>query len=51
MEDRTVFISSCSRRQLVRRRVTRGALRLQVPVAMLILAMACAAFVAARIGM
>jgi hypothetical protein len=34
MEERTVFISSCSRRELARRRPQRSVLRLQLMIAM-----------------
>jgi hypothetical protein len=50
MPDRSVFISSCSRRQLARRRGTRSLLRLQLLVAAVILAAAFGAYVAGRGG-
>jgi hypothetical protein len=49
MEDRTVFISSCSRRQLARRRPTRLAARMQLVLA-LVLLLAAAAVVATAQG-
>ena len=45
-----LFISSCSRRQLARRRSSRSALRLQLPLAALFVLAAAAAFVAGRGG-
>jgi hypothetical protein len=50
MEDRSVFISSCSRRELSRRRRTRSVTRTQVLLAVLVLAALLGAFVAARGG-
>jgi hypothetical protein len=50
MEDRSVFISSCSRRQLSRRRPTRSVARVQVVMLLLVLAVALGALVAARGG-
>jgi hypothetical protein len=49
MEDRSVFISSCSRRQLARRRPSKTAGRLQLAIAMLLLAAAVLAFALARL--
>jgi hypothetical protein len=46
-EQRTVFISSCSRRELARRRPQRSAVRLQLMVALLAVA-AVAAVLALR---
>jgi hypothetical protein len=43
MESRSVFISSCSRRQLARRSPHRSSLRLQL---LMVLALVCAALVA-----
>jgi hypothetical protein len=50
MEGKSIFISSCSRRQLARRRPTRGAMRLQRLMALVVLAVAVGALVAARGG-
>jgi hypothetical protein len=46
MEDRNVFISSCSRRQLARRRPTRSVARMQLVLAVLVLLVAVAAVLA-----
>ncbi len=46
-----IFISSCSRRQLSRRRPPRDPLRLQILVATVILALALAAFVLGHGGL
>ena len=45
-----IFISSCSRRQLARRR-HRGVLRVELLLALLVVASGLAAFVAARGGL
>jgi hypothetical protein len=50
MENRSVFISSCSRRQLARRRPTKSAWRLQLTVAMVLLFAAVLAFTITRLG-
>jgi hypothetical protein len=50
MEDRSVFISSCSRRQLSRRRPTRSGARVQVVLTLLVLAAVLGVLVAARGG-
>jgi len=50
MDDRSLFISSCSRRELSRRRLTRSPLRMQVVLAVLVLAALLGALVAARGG-
>ncbi len=50
MQDRSVFISSCSRRQLARRRPTRGLIRMQFVLAAVLLASALGAVLAARGG-
>jgi hypothetical protein len=51
MEERSVFISSCSRRQLARRRPSKTAGRLQLAIALLLLAAAVLAFAAIRLHM
>jgi hypothetical protein len=51
MEDRSVFISSCSRRELARRRPSRSAGRLQLTIAMLLLFAAVLAFAITRLGL
>jgi hypothetical protein len=56
MPDQAIFISSCSRRQLARRRSSRGVVRLQlaslqVLLALLVLVAAFGAFVAGRGGL
>ena len=50
MEVKSVFISSCSRREFARRRSAHSLMRVQLMVAMLILVLAAGAFVAARGG-
>jgi hypothetical protein len=50
MEDRSLFISSCSRRELARRRPMRSVVRIQVVLALLVLAAALAALILARGG-
>jgi len=50
MEGRSLFISSCSRRELARRKPSKSAWRLQLTVAMLLLAMAVLAFAIVRLG-
>ncbi|HEV2975433.1 MAG TPA: hypothetical protein VGX69_10660 [Solirubrobacteraceae bacterium] len=50
MESKTVFISSCSRRELARRRPSRRALWLQSNLAMIVLVVGVVAFVIARMG-
>jgi hypothetical protein len=51
MTERSVFISSCSRRQLARRRPSPNAYQLQLLVAMIILFAAAVAFLGVRIGL
>jgi hypothetical protein len=48
LEGKSIFISSCSRRQLARRRPTRYAFRLQVMIAVIVVAAAVGLFLAAR---
>jgi hypothetical protein len=50
MEDRSLFISSCSRRELARRRPSKSAWSLQLTIATLVLVAAVLAFVVARVG-
>jgi hypothetical protein len=52
MEGSNIFISSCSRRQLARRRPSRGggALRLQLLLLVVVLGLALGAYVAGRGG-
>jgi hypothetical protein len=50
MSERSVFISSCSRRQMARRRPTPNAYRWQQLMAVIVLCAALAAFVAVRVG-
>jgi hypothetical protein len=53
MADSSIFISSCSKRQLARRRPARRGLRSQLPLLALILAatcLACLAYVAGHGG-
>jgi hypothetical protein len=50
VEDRTVFISSCSRRELARRRPTRAGFPTQWLLTLLMLALAAGAVLAARGG-
>jgi hypothetical protein len=50
MENRNLFISSCSRRQLARRRPSKSAWRLQLAVAMVLLFAAVLAFAVSRLG-
>jgi hypothetical protein len=45
-----LFISSCSRRQLARRRPSKSAWRLQLAVAMVLLFAAVLAFAVSRLG-
>jgi hypothetical protein len=51
VEGKSIFISSCSRRQLARRRPTRFTLQLQVVIAVIVIAAAVGMFLAARGGM
>jgi hypothetical protein len=51
VEGKSIFISSCSRRQLARRRPANYMLRLQVAIAVLVIAAAIGTFFAARGGM
>lgn len=48
MEDRSLFISSCSRRELARRRPGRFRFNMQAALAMVVLALAIAAVLVAR---
>jgi hypothetical protein len=50
-ENRTVFVSSCSRRELARRRPNRSALRMQMLVAAIFLAAAVGVFLVAWGGL
>jgi hypothetical protein len=50
METKSVFISSCTRRQAARRRASKAGLRLQMIVALVVLAAALAAFMAVHGG-
>jgi hypothetical protein len=50
MENRSVFISSVTRRDLSRRRALRGVVPIQVLLAAIVLAAALGAFLAARGG-
>jgi hypothetical protein len=49
--NRSLFISSCTRRQMARRRPSRAALRLQLTLVALVLAAAAGAFIALRVGL
>jgi hypothetical protein len=51
MEDRSLFISSCSRRQLSRRKPSKSAWRLQLAVALVLLTAAVFAFAIVRLGL
>ncbi len=51
MENRSLFISSCSRRELARRRPSKGAWRLQLTVALVLLFAAVLAFAVTRMGL
>jgi hypothetical protein len=50
MLDSNIFISSCSRRELARRKPPRNAFRVQLMLTMLLLVAATVALVAVRIG-
>jgi hypothetical protein len=50
MENRSVFISSCSRRELARRRPSKSSWRLQLTIAMVLLFAAVLAFAITRLG-
>jgi hypothetical protein len=50
MSDSSIFISSCSRRDIVRRRMSRSALPLQALLTLLVLFVAFGAFIAGRGG-
>ena len=50
MSEKSVFISSCSKRELARRRPTPNAYRWQQLIAMIVLCAALAAFLATRVG-
>ncbi len=51
MSEKSVFISSCTRRQLARRRPTRGSWRYGMPPTLLAIVMGLAAYIAARGGL
>jgi hypothetical protein len=51
METRNLFISSCSRRELARRRPSRTAWRLQLTLALVLLTVAVFAFAIVRMGL
>jgi hypothetical protein len=51
VEDKSVFISSCTRRQLARRRPTRSVLRLQLLILATFVAAAFGAFIAGHGGL
>jgi hypothetical protein len=51
MESRSLFISSCSRRELSRRRPSKTAWRLQLTLALVLLAVAVLAFAVVRLGL
>jgi hypothetical protein len=48
--EKSVFISSCSRRQLARRRAARAMWRYELPPVLLVLVLGVAAFMAGRGG-
>ena len=50
-ENRSLFISSCTRRELARRKASRTWLRMQALVAVVVLLMALGIFAAARGGL
>jgi lysylphosphatidylglycerol synthetase-like protein (DUF2156 family) len=50
MEDRSLFISSCSRRELARRRPTRNISWTPLMLTLIVLALAAGAIIAARGG-
>ncbi len=51
MSEKSVFISSCTRRQLARRRPTRGNWRYGTSPALVAIAMGMAGYIAARGGL
>jgi hypothetical protein len=51
MESRSLFISSCSRRELARRKPSKSAWRLQLTVALALLVAALFAFAIMRMGL
>jgi hypothetical protein len=51
MRDRSVFISSCSRRDLARRRPTRAVARMWLALTLLVFVIALGAVIAARGGL
>jgi hypothetical protein len=51
MEGRNMFISSCSRRELARRKPSRSAWRVQLTLALVLLAAAVLAFAVVRLGL
>jgi len=50
MTDRTLFISSCSRRELARRRPTRSGAKMPIAIVLLVLVVAAAVVLAAAQG-
>ena len=50
MTDRSIFISSCTRREMSRRRPSPNAYRLQLTFAMVVLFTALVVFVGMRVG-
>ncbi len=48
MEGKSVFISSCTRRELARRRSSRSLMRIEWRISLVLLAVAVAAFVVMR---
>jgi hypothetical protein len=51
MIDRSIFISSCTRRQLARRRPSPNAYRIQLMIAIAVLSVAMIAFAAVRLSL
>ena len=51
MEGRSLFISSCSRRELARRKPSKSAWSVQLGAALLLLAVAVLAFAIVRLGL
>jgi len=51
MDDRGLFLSSCTRRELARRRSHRHVLRLEAAVSLMLVAAALGAFIAVRGGL
>ena len=50
MESQSLFISSCSRRELARRKPSKSAWRMQLTFALVLLAVAVLAFAIVRLG-